>query len=217
MNMKESHSSAAYTQGTLFVISAPSGAGKTSLANKIVESMADVERSISHTTRPIRPGEIEGVHYHFVEKSEFEKMLFAGDFLEHAEIFDYLYGTSHHEIRHRLGAGIDILLTIDWQGARQVCRLFPDAISIFILPPSLTALENRLTHRKQDEDDIIQKRLENVPKEVVHYDEFDYLIVNDVFEEAFQDLQAIIRSNRLKRVPQALSHAGLLAELLKTR
>ena len=204
-------------KGTLFVISAPSGAGKTSLAKMLVDSMGNVQRSVSHTTRPKRPGELEGMHYHFVTKDKFKKMLSEGDFLEHAEIFDHFYGTSHAEIDRRLNVEIDILLTIDWQGARQVCALFPDVVSIFILPPSMSVLQERLQDRKQDDAKIIQKRLCNVSEEVSHYHEFDYLIVNDIFHEALMDLQAIIRSNRLKNARQSIKHAGLLVELLNKR
>jgi guanylate kinase len=202
------------TKGTLFVISAPSGAGKTSLANALIESVANVQRSISHTTRPKRPGEQEGEHYHFVEKAEFHEILAHGDFLEHAEIFGNLYGTAHTQISQRLAEGLDLLLTIDWQGARQVCALFPDAISIFLLPPSVTALQQRLDHRKQDAANVIEKRLQGMSEEVSHYGEFQYLVVNDVFDEALADLQAIVRATRLKQVHQSVKYAGLLSQLI---
>jgi guanylate kinase len=200
--------------GTLFVISAPSGAGKTSLANALIDSMPKVERSVSYTTRPKRPGEEEGIDYHFVSQDEFQDMLAAGDFLEHAEIFGNLYGTSKAQIHQHLSQGIDLLLTIDWQGARQVCKLFSDAVSVFILPPSVNALQQRLDGRKQDEVSVIAKRLQGMSEEVSHYNEFQYLVVNDVFADAFADLQAIISATRLSQVNQSVKYASLLAELL---
>lgn len=212
--MPTTHSQYAMRSGILFVISAPSGAGKTSLANALIERMPNVERSISHTTRPKRPGEEEGEHYHFVEKSEFQDMLTRGEFLEHAEIFGNLYGTAHMQISQRLAEGIDLLLTIDWQGARQVCALFPDAVHIFLLPPSVAALQQRLDQRKQDQANVIERRLRGMSEEVSHYDEFQYLVVNDVFEEALGDLQAIVRATRLKQASQSVKYAGLLAELM---
>jgi guanylate kinase len=204
-------------KGTLFVISAPSGAGKTSLANALISSMPNVARSISHTTRNKRPGEKEGEHYYFVEKLEFQNMLARGDFLEHAEIFDHLYGTCHKQISQRLADGIDLLLTIDWQGARQVCALFQDAVSIFLLPPSMAVLQQRLDQRNQDEAKVIEKRLQGMSAEVSHYPEFQYLVVNDVFEEALYDLQTIIRATRLRQAFQSAKHAALLVDLLNTR
>ena len=184
-------------KGKLYIIAAPSGAGKTSLVKAMVESTPHVRVSVSHTTRTIRPGEKDGVNYHFVEKSEFHDLLSKGEFLEHAEVFGNFYGTSEAWVRKQLETGEDVILEIDWQGAQQVRRLMPEAVSIFILPPSLEALRERLIGRGTDDMDIIDRRMNQAVSEMSHYGEFDYLVINDEFDLALRDLQTIIRSRRL--------------------
>ncbi|MGI9277796.1 MAG: guanylate kinase [Endozoicomonas sp.] len=184
-------------KGKLYIIAAPSGAGKTSLVKAMVESTPHVRVSVSHTTRSIRPGEKDGVNYHFVEKDEFQGLLNKGEFLEHAEVFGNYYGTSEAWVRKQLETGEDVILEIDWQGAQQVRRLMPEAVSIFILPPSLEALRERLTGRGTDDMEIIERRMNQAVSEMSHYGEFDYLVINDEFDLALRDLQTIIRSRRL--------------------
>ncbi|HSB97935.1 MAG TPA: guanylate kinase [Spongiibacteraceae bacterium] len=200
--------------GNLYIISAPSGAGKTSLVNALVEIMDDLKVSISHTTRPCRPGEVDGVNYHFVDKAQFQRMLDDGAFLESAEVFGNYYGTSQHWVRETLTTGSDVILEIDWQGAQQVRRLMPEAISIFILPPSRKALQERLTNRGQDPDDVIAKRMAAAISEMSHYAEADYLVVNDRFEAALQELRAILIAGRLSLGKQQQRQAVRLTELL---
>ncbi|USE36431.1 guanylate kinase [Endozoicomonas sp. SCSIO W0465] len=183
--------------GKLYIIAAPSGAGKTSLVKAMVESTPHVRVSVSHTTRNIRSGEQDGVNYHFTSIEGFRDMLNKGMFLEHAEVFGNYYGTSAHWVREQLNKGEDVILEIDWQGAQQVRRLMSDAVSIFILPPSLEALRERLIGRATDDLSIIERRMSQAVSEMSHYGEFDYLVINDEFDLALRDLQTIIRSQRL--------------------
>jgi guanylate kinase len=199
--------------GNLYVIAAPSGTGKTSLVDALVKTCADVVVSISHTTRAKRPNEIEGVHYYFVDKNIFEQMLAKDEFLEHAFIFENLYGTSKTWVEQRLAFGKDVILEIDWQGHQQIKRLIPQAISIFILPPSLQQLEARLNKRKQDSPQVIQTRLADAKLTASHFKEFDYLLINDDFETALKELKIIIAAGRLLRAPQLAKHAKLITEL----
>jgi guanylate kinase len=201
-------------RGTLFIISAPSGAGKTSLASALVEQTPRLRLSISHTTRPQRPGEEEGVNYHFLERSVFLRKVEEGRFLEHAEVFGNLYGTSADWVNETLVAGWDVVLEIDWQGAQQVRRLMPGATGIFILPPSLDTLAERLRSRAQDANAVIDERLAGAQQEMTHYGEFDYLVVNDDFERALTDLRAIVSARRLRQDRQAPALSATLQELL---
>jgi guanylate kinase len=202
------------TPGTLYTVSAPSGAGKTSLVKALLESSADLVVSVSHTTRAIRPGEQDGVNYHFVAEAEFEAMLAASAFLEHARVFGNLYGTSQTAVEQQLAEGHDVILEIDWQGARLVRELMPAAVSIFIIPPSQEALQQRLEDRGQDDDEVIARRMRDAVSEMSHYDEYDYLVINDVFQEALDELVLIMRSGQLRLAPQCRQHAALLADLL---
>jgi guanylate kinase len=202
------------SKGTLYVVSAPSGAGKTSLVKALVETTDNLEVSVSHTTRTARPGEKNGVNYHFVTQDEFIHMLTCNLFLEHAQVFDHYYGTSEQWLAHQLQHGIDIILEIDWQGAQQVRRLKPDCVSIFILPPSRATLEQRLRSRGQDREQVIARRMREAVEEISHYVESDYLVVNDDFNLALKDLQAILHSQRLKQLNHASTLEKLLTELL---
>ena len=188
--------------GTLYIISAPSGAGKTSLVDALVRAVPDLRVSVSHTTRAMRPGEVDGVHYHFVDQERFAAMVAEGAFLEHARVFGNLYGTSRDQVLRSLEADIDVILEIDWQGARQVRRAMPDAVSVFVLPPSREELERRLRGRNQDSDEVIARRMQEAVNEMSHFDEYDYLIVNEVFEPALADLHALVRARRLRREAQ---------------
>ncbi|MFC3152605.1 guanylate kinase [Litoribrevibacter euphylliae] len=201
-------------RGSLFIISAPSGAGKTSLVGKLVESQPEIEVSVSHTTRPMRNGEENGVHYHFVSKDEFEDEIKEANFLEYAEVFGNYYGTSHKVVEQKLAEGVDVILEIDWQGAAQVRKLVPEAISIFIVPPSINELRSRLTNRGQDADDVIARRLSEAQTEMSHYLEFDYLVVNDDFDTALSQLQAIFTASRLTIEKQQTAQGALMADLL---
>ncbi len=196
------------------MIAAPSGAGKTSLTRALVQTTSQLQISISHTTRGKRADEQHGVHYWFVDPDEFKTMIQAEAFLEYAQVFGHYYGTSRQWVEEQLQAGIDVILEIDWQGARQVQALFPSSCSIFIIPPSPELLRERLQTRRQDASAVIEQRLAGASAEVAHYPEFDYLVVNDVFEKALGDLQAIIHANRLKREKQVVKHVKLLAELI---
>ena len=200
--------------GTLYIISAPSGAGKTSLVKALIDSQPQVRVSVSHTTRTIRPGEVDGVNYHFVSREQFLNMLEHNDFLEHAEVFSNLYGTSQAWVEKTLKEGMDLILEIDWQGAEQVRRLLPQAKSIFILPPTKEALRHRLTNRGQDCGEIIEQRMREAVSEMSHYVEYDYLLINDDFDHALADLKAIFRANQLLQIGQQQRHSGLLGELL---
>lgn len=179
-------------KGTLFIFSAPSGAGKSSLARALVDSSSDVAVSVSHTTRAPRPGEEHGVHYFFVTPEQFSTMVEAGEFLEHAQVFDNFYGTSRAAIEDMLEQGKNVILDIDWQGARAIKAQMPDARGIFILPPSREELENRLRGRGQDSDETIARRMRDAVSEMSHYTEFDYVVVNDDFDAALADLRAIL-------------------------
>lgn len=202
------------SHGTLYVFAAPSGAGKTSLVKALVEQTNGIEVSVSHTTRAPRPGEVDGVNYHFTDVDAFNAMVQAGAFLEHAQVFDNFYGTAQANIEQRLAAGVDVILEIDWQGARQVRQQFPDSLGVFILPPSRQALEDRLRGRGQDGDDVIARRMRDAVSEMSHFAEFDFVVINDDFDIALQDLKAIITANRLRTPLQASRHGEMLNELL---
>ena len=199
--------------GNLYVIAAPSGTGKTTLVKTLVDSLSKVTVSISHTTRPKRPHEIHGVNYYFVDNDEFKRRVAHGDFLEYAAIFDNFYGTSKTWVKETLWSGIDVILEIDWQGHQQIKHLFPHAIGIFILPPSLADLSDRLTKRNQDHPDIIKKRLADVKETVSHAQEFEYIVINDDFTAALYDLKIIIETGRLLQKRQLARHARLLDDL----
>ncbi len=201
-------------QGHLYIISAPSGAGKTSLVNALLAIHENLQVSISHTTRPARKGEIHGKNYYFVDKTQFEAMLADNVFLEYATVFDNYYGTSRTWVESKLIQGIDIILEIDWQGAEKVRQFMPDAISIFILPPSRPALSQRLHGRGQDDGETIKRRLQAAVEEMQHCYKFDYLVVNDDFEHALWDLRAIIRTQHLKQSVQKSTLMTLLDDLL---
>ena len=200
--------------GTLYTVSAPSGAGKTSLLQALLGRRPELKVSISHTTRQMRPGEQDGVNYHFVTEQAFLSMLERAEFLEHARVFDNLYGTSQVWVQQQLDAGTDVILEIDWQGAAQVRRLMPNTRAIFILPPSRTALEERLTARGQDNAETIARRLEEAVEEMSHYVEADYLVVNNDFQAALAELDAIFTSERLRTDAQQRRHRDLLNGLL---
>ena len=200
--------------GTLFVVSAPSGAGKTSLVRALVSTDPGIAVSVSHTTRAPRLGEQDGTHYHFVDREHFERMVVGGELLEHARVFDNYYGTARVEVERGLASGRDLVLEIDWQGARLVRSQMPQAVSIFILPPSTEALEQRLRGRAQDSAEVIARRLREARNEMSHYGEFDYLVVNDELDAALYELRAIVTSHRLRREVQGRRQAGRLAELL---
>ncbi len=201
-------------KGTLFIISAPSGAGKTSLVKALCEDNDTLRTSVSFTTRPIRPGEENGVHYHFVNHDTFEAMLERSEFLESANVFGNYYGTSQVWVEEQLNAGTDVILEIDWQGALQVRKLLPDSVSIFILPPSRQALEERLNGRGQDDAEVIAKRMAQAKDEMSHYSEFEYLVINDDFNEALSELRVIITAQRLRARYQHQQANNLIKELL---
>ena len=202
------------TTGTLYIVSAPSGAGKTSLVKALIDLEPQIRVSVSHTTRAMRPGEVDGENYHFVSREAFVKMIEHGDFLERAEVFGNLYGTSQSYLQQTLDEGHDLILEIDWQGAEQVRKLMPQARSIFILPPSQQALRERLNNRGQDSDEIIDGRMREAVSEMSHYVDYDYLIINDDFALALEDLKAIFHANRLQQKRQQQRFGKLLAELL---
>lgn len=212
--MSASQSPAAPVVGTLFVVAAPSGAGKSTLVNALLEGDPDISLSVSHTTRPPRPGEMYGRHYYFRERAEFEREIAEGVFLEHAQVHDNLYGTSRNTVQALLAQGRDVLLEIDWQGAQQIRRSQPDCVSVFILPPSRAELERRLRGRGSDSAEVIERRLHNSREEIAHASEFDYILVNDVFDDALLDLQAIVRAVRLRSALQWQRHDALINELL---
>ena len=202
------------TRGILYVVSAPSGAGKTSLVRALCDSNERIRVSISFTTRQPRPGEENGRDYHFVDAREFRRRIDAGDFIEHACVFDQYYGTSRVAVMEQLQRGLDVILEIDWQGAQQVRRSMPECVSIFILPPSPETLEQRLRSRNQDSDEQILRRLGEAKEEMSHYREYDYLIVNDDFSTALQELQTVIRGGHLRCATQRDRYRDLLARLL---
>ena len=201
--------------GQLYVISAPSGAGKTSLVKALLESTPNLEVSVSHTTRDIRPGETDGINYHFVDGSEFESIRDANGFFEWAQVFGNFYGTNSQAVQEKLADGIDVILEIDWQGARQVKALVNTAISIFVLPPSTAALRSRLTDRGQDNDEIIEGRMQAARDEMAHYSDADFIVLNDDFETALRDLQSIIRAQRLSQETQSRELTRVIADLLR--
>lgn len=198
--------------GHLIVLSAPSGAGKSSLAKALVERLPNLAVSVSHTTRSPRPGEVHEVHYHFVDRARFEEMIAAGDFIEHARVFDNFYGTARSQLEALLALGKDVILDIDWQGARKIKQWMPEARTVFILPPSRATLEQRLRTRGQDDDAVIARRMRDAVSEMRHYGEFDFVIVNDDFAAALADLEAIIagRADRLR--PVSIDVADLLSD-----
>jgi guanylate kinase len=201
------------TPGSLYIISAPSGAGKTSLVRALLQSAVDLSLSVSYTTRPPRPEEVDGRDYHFVSREAFEQRLKQGEFLESAQVYGNLYGTSKTWINDALRAGRDILLEIDSQGARQVRRVFPASVTIFVLPPSLEVLEERLRNRAQDSPEVISQRLASARDEISHVGEYDYVILNDMLDHALHDLKCIVQAERLSVVKQLARHHSLLIQL----
>jgi len=201
-------------KGDLFVVSAPSGAGKTSLMAALKDAEPSLRVSVSHTTRLPRSNEVDGVNYHFVSERDFRAMIDADAFLEHARVFDHRYGTARDSVEDYLRAGEDMVLEIDWQGARQVRQRRPDCIGIFILPPSRESLAERLSGRGQDSPQVIARRMRDAVAEMSHYEEFDYLVINDDFDVALADLRAIVRSRHLVRGRQSAVHGQLIASLL---
>ena len=200
--------------GCLFVVAAPSGGGKSSMVNALLEREPGIRLSVSYTTRPPRPGESEGNHYHFIDVPRFLQLKDNGEFLEHAFVHGNWYATSATWLRAQVSAGQDVLLEIDWQGAAQVRRLMPDSVHIFILPPSIEALKERLTNRAQDPTDVIEQRLTAAREEMKHCGEFDYVIMNQEFARAVDDLSVIVRAARLTAPRQQVRHAKALAALL---
>ncbi|HKM14534.1 MAG TPA: guanylate kinase [Marinospirillum sp.] len=205
------------SQGRLYIFSAPSGAGKTSLVAALLQTLKQVEVSVSHTTRPMRSGEKDGVNYHFVNKQAFQALVEQGAFFEHAQVFNNNYGTSRLAINQRLEAGIDVILEIDWQGAQQVRAQQPEAIGVFILPPSLQALRDRLNARGQDSEAVIESRMQQAISEMSHWHEYDYLVINDDFTQALGEINAIFVAKRLELAKQRTKNAVLLAELALTK
>ncbi|GEA12155.1 guanylate kinase [Alteromonas sp. KUL49] len=206
--------------GNLFILAAPSGAGKSSLIKALMEKYGanaanPMQVSVSHTTRAPRPGEVNGQHYHFVDKTEFEALIEQGAFFEWAEVFGNYYGTSRITIEETLHKGIDVFLDIDWQGARQVKEVLPDTCGIFILPPSLDVLNERLNNRGQDSQEVIAGRMSKAVDEMIHYDEFDHLIINDDFDTALGELHGIVTAQRVRTIKQSMRHSSLIAELTK--
>lgn len=209
--MNETHGQ----QPRVFALAAPSGGGKTSLVTALLERDVRLRLSISHTTRPPRPGEQDGVHYHFVDDAEFEKLIEAGAFLEHARVFGHHYGTGREAVEQQLRQGHHVLLDIDWQGVRQVRRAFAECCSIFILPPSLKVLHQRLARRGQDSAEVIRSRMKNARGEIAHWDEFDFVVINDDFDETLEELQSIIGHGRPARTVPREKLRALVAELLQ--
>jgi guanylate kinase len=201
--------------GSLLIVAAPSGAGKTSLVKALLEADPQIEVSVSYTTRAPRPGEHDGIHYHFIDRARFAELIAADALLEHAEVHGNHYGTGRSLVEAQLASGRDVLLEIDWQGAHQVRTRVAHTCSIFILPPSLQALLERLQHRGQDSAEVIARRIENAREEIAHYGDFDYLVVNDSFNDALQELRAIVTAQRLHRSVQSVRHARLLEQLLR--
>jgi guanylate kinase len=201
-------------RGTLYIVAAPSGAGKSSIVNAVLARDSEIALSISFTSRAPRPGERHAQHYHFISADEFKTMIRAGEFFEYAQVHGDWKGTARQSVEPQLCAGKDVLLEIDWQGARQVREKVPDAVSVFILPPSRDALEQRMRTRGQDSEETIQRRLAAAREEMSHYDEFDYVIVNDIFEKAVEEMQTIFTASRLRREAQEVRHADLIRTLL---
>lgn len=203
-------------QGTLFIVAAPSGGGKTSLVKKLLHDVGSIEVSVSHTTREMRPGETNGIDYFFTSDVDFQKLIEQNAFVEHACVFNHFYGTSFHQIKERLSSGIDVVLDIDWQGAQQIKQAFSNAVSVFVIPPSLGVLKQRLQDRRQDNDDVIEDRMKRARDEMSHYSEFDYLIVNDDFDAAAAQLQSIVIAHRLRTARQSIQQRNLLSFLLSS-
>ena len=201
--------------GNLFIVWAPSGAGKSSLIAALLERDKNVRQSVSFTTRAPRAGEIEGKHYHFVTPAVFQAMIEDGDFLEHAKVYGNFYGTSKKWIDEAMQNGFDVVMAIDWQGAQQIHRIFPQTVGVFILPPSLDVLRQRLTARGQDSAAVIEHRLASAHEDMSHLGEFDYVIINNEFIEAVSDLLAIFRSQRLRRDAQFKRNNGIISKLIK--
>ena len=202
--------------GHLFVVAAPSGAGKTTLIEKLMQQEPSLVVSVSHTTRPKRASETDGVHYHFVDEATFASLRDAEEFLEWARVFDHAYGTSRDTVVAKLAAGRDVILEIDWQGAAQIRQRHPDAVSIFVLPPSRSALIERLNTRGQDRPEVIAKRLQQAVEDMSHHDEFDHLVVNDDFNDAVSRLRRIVQATRDGERLAREDHSVLLGELLRT-
>ncbi len=202
------------TPGTLYILSAPSGAGKTSLVKALLKQDDRVRVSVSHTTRAPRPGEVDGIDYHFSSHDRFDAMIAEGAFLEYADVFTNKYGTAQHTVEAMLQAGTDVILEIDWQGAQQVRKLMPAAISVFILPPSKEALQQRLTNRGQDSSDVIAGRMAQAVSEMSHYSEYDFLIINDDFGLALTQLQAVFTGQRQRIAQQQQYYQKLISQLL---
>lgn len=201
-------------KGTLYVVSAPSGAGKTSLLKRMIPELDKVQTSVSHTTRDKREGEKDGIDYHFTNVDEFKALIADNAFFEYAEVFGNFYGTSKASINEQLMTGIDVILEIDWQGARQIRQQIPESRSIFILPPSRKALRERLNSRGQDDESVIEKRMSAAENEMSHYSEYDYLVINDDFEQAIVELKSILMAERQKLPRQEKKYAHLLSNLL---
>lgn len=201
--------------GTLFIFSAPSGAGKTSLVTSLLACTQHIGVSVSHTTRAPRPGEVDGKNYHFVSTDSFIRMVGEGAFLEHAQVFDHYYGTSQAWVEAELEAGRDVILEIDWQGAQQVRRLIKDTVNVFIAPPSIKALRERLQNRNQDNDETIERRMRDARNEMSHFVEYDYLIINDDFENTLQELRSIVIARRHRLTAQQVRHAEVINNLLQ--
>ena len=197
----------------LFTLSAPSGAGKTSLVKALLEKTSDVTVCVSHATRAMRPGEVDGKDYHFISVDEFEQMVRQDQFLEHAKVFDNYYGTSQQEVEKLLSQGKNVILEIDWQGARQVKEKLPETVAIFVLPPSRETLKQRLTGRGTDDDAIIERRMRDADNEMSHYSDAEYLIINDDFERALHDLECVIHSQTLTLERQKIRHSTLIKSI----
>ncbi|MDX1570218.1 MAG: guanylate kinase [Xanthomonadales bacterium] len=200
--------------GSIYIVTAPSGAGKTSLVNALIERVPEAALSVSHTTRSPRPGEVDGRHYHFIDDARFQRMVERGEFLEHATVFGKNYGTALAAVNELREQDRDVILEIDWQGARQVHQAIPESIGIFILPPGLDVLEQRLRGRGKDAPEQVARRLSEARLEMSHHAEFEYLVINDDFETALNDLVAIVHSNRLRTAVQRQRHAALIDNLL---
>lgn len=200
--------------GRVYVISAPSGGGKTTLVEALMAQDSCVTRAVTHTTRAPREGEVNGVDYHFIAHDAFKAAIERGEFLEHAEVFGNIYGTSLKEVKKHTETGKDVVLVIDWQGAASVKKIMPDAELVFILPPSIKALESRLSARQQDDAEVVRKRMDDAQNQIRHYDQFDYVIINDQFEQALQDLSVIFKANRLRMQYQQRQNKKLLSTLL---
>ncbi len=201
-------------KGNLFVISSPSGAGKSSLISALLQKHQDMKVSVSHTTRAPRPGEENGVHYHFTDVDSFKQLISEDGFYEWAEVFGNFYGTSKQAIEDQLSQGIDVFLDIDWQGAQQMRKLVDDIITVFILPPSRQELESRLNKRGQDSQEVIAGRMAQAQSEMSHYDEYDFVLINDDFDETLENFESIVLAHRLKKLNQQAKHADLINELL---